>query len=166
MHDSEGQPTIEITRAQLTAWAGRELTDDEVSQLDDAVPNSSIPDAIDAIVASFPTHDPAPAEPYADDRATLAAILDIVRRHQPTATEAHFTTSAHDRYGFQLTDVRRDDDTLLSLTAPGTLDTIHAEVADRASNLRWRGILHEDKYGNATVQIPRPAAPDLPSTAK
>lgn len=44
---------ITITREQLAAWAGRALTDDEVERLDECIPNSSIPDAIDTIVSSF-----------------------------------------------------------------------------------------------------------------
>lgn len=39
-------PGITLTRHQLEAWAGRTLTDDEVGRLDDAIPNSSIPDAV------------------------------------------------------------------------------------------------------------------------
>ncbi len=51
--DSFGRLTVEVTRDQLEAWAGRELTDEEVTRLDDAIPNSSIPDAVEAIVGSF-----------------------------------------------------------------------------------------------------------------
>jgi len=53
MIDSFGQLTIEITRGQLEAWAGRTLTDDEVRLLDGCVPDSSIPDAIETIVSSM-----------------------------------------------------------------------------------------------------------------
>ncbi len=53
------RPTVEITREQLEAWAGRPLSDDEVARLDEAIPNSSIPEAVEAIVASF--------DPAADD---------------------------------------------------------------------------------------------------
>lgn len=40
---------ITLTRDQLQAWAGRELTDDEVEMLEWAIPNSSIPEAINTI---------------------------------------------------------------------------------------------------------------------
>lgn len=53
MIDSFGRMTVEITRDQLEAWAGRTLTDDEVYALDDAIPNSSIPDAVGTIVAGM-----------------------------------------------------------------------------------------------------------------
>jgi hypothetical protein len=47
-------PALElISREQAEAWAGRALTDDDLARLDEAIPNSSIPAAIDAIVASF-----------------------------------------------------------------------------------------------------------------
>lgn len=47
----EGALTVTITRNQLECWAGRKLTDDEVSHIDDALPNTSLPDLI-ATVAS------------------------------------------------------------------------------------------------------------------
>ena len=50
---SDARPTVIITRDQIECWAGRELTDDEVSTLDDCIPQSSIPDAVGDIVASF-----------------------------------------------------------------------------------------------------------------
>ena len=46
---------ITITRAQLEAWAGRPLSDGEVDTLDDAIPNSSIPEAVGVIVAHMET---------------------------------------------------------------------------------------------------------------
>ena len=39
-----------LTRAQIDAWAGTTVTDDELVELGDAIPNSSIPDAIETIV--------------------------------------------------------------------------------------------------------------------
>ena len=42
---------VTITREQLEAWVGHRLTDEDVAEIDDAVPNSSIPDAI-ACIAS------------------------------------------------------------------------------------------------------------------
>lgn len=40
---------ITLTRDQLEAWAGRELTDEEVAALDEAIPHGSIPEAIRTI---------------------------------------------------------------------------------------------------------------------
>lgn len=48
-----GGSGIHLSRGQLEAWAGRALTDDELSRLEDAIPNSSIPDAVWVIVDSF-----------------------------------------------------------------------------------------------------------------
>lgn len=48
---------IIITREQIEAWAGRSLTDDELDRLDECIPHSSIPDAIDTIVSSFEAHE-------------------------------------------------------------------------------------------------------------
>lgn len=45
--------TVTITRDQLECWVGRELSDDEVRALDDAVPHSSIPEAIATIADSL-----------------------------------------------------------------------------------------------------------------
>ncbi|MCX4094516.1 hypothetical protein [Nocardia sp. alder85J] len=42
-----------ITRAQAESWVGRPLSDGEMDRLDDAIPNSSIPDAVGAIVDAF-----------------------------------------------------------------------------------------------------------------
>jgi hypothetical protein len=42
-----------ITREQAESWAGRALSDDELERLSDAIPNSSIPDAVDTIVSSW-----------------------------------------------------------------------------------------------------------------
>lgn len=44
---------ITLTRDQLEAWAGRELSDEEVEALDTAIPQSSIPDAVRTIVESL-----------------------------------------------------------------------------------------------------------------
>jgi hypothetical protein len=48
---------LTLTYEQLAAWAGRELSDDEVERLDEAIPNSSIPEAIGTIVESFDEED-------------------------------------------------------------------------------------------------------------
>lgn len=42
-----------ITREQAEAWCGRTLSDDDVERLEEAIPNSSIPEAVDAIVSSW-----------------------------------------------------------------------------------------------------------------
>lgn len=67
------QPGVTITREQLEAWADRALTDDEVDQLDDALPHSSIPEAIGVIADSLGRDQPTPPSPgdperwFADD---------------------------------------------------------------------------------------------------
>lgn len=50
MTDVTDLPGITLTREQLEAWAGRELADEEVAELDQCIPNSSIPEAIGTIV--------------------------------------------------------------------------------------------------------------------
>jgi hypothetical protein len=40
---------ITLSRDQLEAWARRPLSDDEVEAIEECVPNSSIPDAIEVI---------------------------------------------------------------------------------------------------------------------
>lgn len=47
------RPGVTLTREQLEAWADRELTDDEVYEIDEAVPHSSIPEAIGVIADQF-----------------------------------------------------------------------------------------------------------------
>jgi hypothetical protein len=49
MSEREEPRGIELTRAQLEAWAGRSLTDGQVEMLDDAIPNSSIPESVATI---------------------------------------------------------------------------------------------------------------------
>ena len=49
----EDRPGIILTRGQLEAWACRTLTDEEVEALDEAVPNSSIPEAIGTMADSI-----------------------------------------------------------------------------------------------------------------
>lgn len=46
-----------ITREQLECWAGRPLTDDDLDRLDEAIPESSIPEAIGTIVDGMDTND-------------------------------------------------------------------------------------------------------------
>jgi hypothetical protein len=46
-------PGITLSRGQLEAWAGRPLADDEITNLEDAIPHSSIPEAVGTIVDSF-----------------------------------------------------------------------------------------------------------------
>lgn len=41
---------IVLTREQIESWAGRRLSDEEVDDLENAIPNSSIPDAVATIV--------------------------------------------------------------------------------------------------------------------
>jgi hypothetical protein len=45
---------IVLTRHQLQAWAGRSLTAWDIERLDECIPNSSIPEAIETIVSSWP----------------------------------------------------------------------------------------------------------------
>lgn len=52
----EEQIGITLTRGQLEAWAGRKLTNMEVERLDEAVPHSSIPEAIAVIVDNLDLH--------------------------------------------------------------------------------------------------------------
>ena len=47
------KPGVTITREQVEAWAGHQLSDDDVSRLEACIPNSSIPDAVADIIASF-----------------------------------------------------------------------------------------------------------------
>ncbi|SDD55052.1 hypothetical protein [Actinokineospora iranica] len=49
-HRLESDVASLITREQLECWTGRPLTDDDLSRLDAAIPNSSIPEAIGTIV--------------------------------------------------------------------------------------------------------------------
>jgi len=51
--DRDSERALSFTRGQVTAWAGRELADDEVARLEDAVPNSTFPQTVGLIVASF-----------------------------------------------------------------------------------------------------------------
>jgi hypothetical protein len=51
-HFTDG-PGITLSRAQLEAWAGRNLTEDEVDRIDAAIPFSSIPEAIGVIADSI-----------------------------------------------------------------------------------------------------------------
>ncbi|OLF08548.1 hypothetical protein BU204_34210 [Actinophytocola xanthii] len=46
-----------LTHAQLEHWAGRLLTEDDIDRLEDAIPHSSIPDAIAAIVDGMDSSD-------------------------------------------------------------------------------------------------------------
>ena len=46
-------PAELITAEQASSWAGRTLTADELDRLSEAIPHSSIPDAIDTIAASW-----------------------------------------------------------------------------------------------------------------
>lgn len=53
VRDSFSRHSVTITREQLEAWAGCKLADAEVDAIDDAIPNSSIPDAINEITAAI-----------------------------------------------------------------------------------------------------------------
>lgn len=45
--------SITLTRSQLEEWAGRPLSGGDLDRLASAIVNSSIPDAINEIVAGF-----------------------------------------------------------------------------------------------------------------
>jgi hypothetical protein len=49
----EEEKGITLTRDQLNAWSGFDLTDDQVEELEEAIPNSSIPEAIAMIAEQF-----------------------------------------------------------------------------------------------------------------
>ncbi|SUE32668.1 Uncharacterised protein [Mycolicibacterium gilvum] len=51
--DALDAPAELITAEQASSWAGRALTADELDRLSEAIPHSSIPDAIDTIAASW-----------------------------------------------------------------------------------------------------------------
>lgn len=78
--DDEGQG-ITLTRGQLNAWAGRDLTDEEVETLEEAIPNSSIPEAIQLMADSL-TH-----EEEEDLRAGLPLILAMDDDYCPTSKD-------------------------------------------------------------------------------
>jgi hypothetical protein len=44
---------VTLTRQQLNEWAGFELTDDELARLDDALPNSSLPEVVGMVADSI-----------------------------------------------------------------------------------------------------------------
>lgn len=48
-HSAAARPHVILYRSQLEEWAGRTLTDEEVSWIAAAIPRSSIPGAIDTI---------------------------------------------------------------------------------------------------------------------
>jgi hypothetical protein len=50
MYPPDGRDGILLTRDQLESWADGPITDDEIVALSDAIPNSSVPSAIDTIV--------------------------------------------------------------------------------------------------------------------
>lgn len=46
--------SVTLTYEQLCAWAGRELSVDEIDKIDMAIPHSSIPEAISTIADNLP----------------------------------------------------------------------------------------------------------------
>lgn len=44
--DDDKRPGVSFTRAQIEAWVGFPLTDDQVSDLEETLPNSSLPDCV------------------------------------------------------------------------------------------------------------------------
>ncbi len=54
---ADDRPGITLTRDQLEAWATRTLTDEQIEQMEEAIPNSSIPDAIGGISDSLHQED-------------------------------------------------------------------------------------------------------------
>lgn len=46
-----------MTHTQLESWAGRPLTDDDIDRLGEAIPHSSIPEAISTIVEGMDSRD-------------------------------------------------------------------------------------------------------------
>lgn len=57
-------PGLTLTRNQLEAWAGRPLTEQDVASLTEALPHSSIPEAIGTIADNLPTaQNPKPNAP-------------------------------------------------------------------------------------------------------
>lgn len=44
---------LRFSRGQVTAWAGRDLSEEELARLEDALPNSTFPETVGLIVDSF-----------------------------------------------------------------------------------------------------------------
>ena len=62
-HRLDSSVTQVITRAQWECWAGRPLTEDDFALLRKAVPHSTIPEVVAAIVSGFDERDAAGAAP-------------------------------------------------------------------------------------------------------
>lgn len=75
-HRLDADVTSLITRGQLEAWAGRPLTDHDLARIDEAIPNSSIPEAFGAIVDGMDSRD---AEEIGDLRGSMADGYDAER---------------------------------------------------------------------------------------
>jgi hypothetical protein len=52
-YPDDDAPGVGFTRAQVQAWAGRALTDEEIERIEEAVSNSSIPEAIGIIASAL-----------------------------------------------------------------------------------------------------------------
>ncbi|MEV6851986.1 hypothetical protein [Actinoplanes sp. NPDC051411] len=93
------------------------------------------------------------SDPYADDRADLAAILRVIRSSHPDAVSAHLSIRGEDRYDFEITDLIMNSGQPLSDQDPAALDTLRDRTPDLSANLRWRGVLREDKHGHAVLSV-------------
>jgi hypothetical protein len=97
---------ITLTREQLEAWAGRTLTDDQVSGIAQAIPHSPVPLAITVIAEDLPDQEPEFTSPAYDafraltveQRAELAdgmfRILEFDEEGKPGAVWSSDTPQA------------------------------------------------------------------------
>jgi hypothetical protein len=95
--------------------------------------------------------DPTELEPTGDEERDLAIAKSIVKHRFPTAVSVQFATSDQDTYGFNLAGVTLPEGAESpSVRALGLLGD---EVWPFVCDLRWNGVVGEDKHGDATVAL-------------
>ena len=86
------------------------------------------------------------------DREDLTETIRIVRTACPRASTLVLSTSDQDTSGFELDDVLLDG-RRLSQTNGSLLDQLAHETWHLVSSLGWDGLVSEDKYGYAELDI-------------
>lgn len=83
---------VNFSREQIEAWVGFALTDDQIEQLEEAAPNSSIPQAFEAIATEglgFSEPDGTPDEQWQVTTPPDVDLTDDSPAYDPYAGEKH-----------------------------------------------------------------------------
>jgi hypothetical protein len=89
------------------------------------------------------------------DHEALRRALKIVSARVSGAMRVSFRTTDQDYVGFVLAGVGLPEDRNLEEENPAEFDALAEDVWPLISGIGWDGVMGEDRYGEATIEVSR-----------